>query len=286
MVKQYGLKSNLWLAAITAVLLAGIVAGCGGGGSSSSPSAGTGTLQVSIVDAPALDVASFDVTISKVQAHVINPHDTNDNDESHFVTLSSAPQTINLYPGTVKVESLLGSAQLPSGRYSQVRLFVTSAQVTNRAGQTFPVTVPSGAQTGIKVNVDYTVLPNDVVSVLLDFNIARSLIQQGNGNYRLQPVVKGVVKVLSGTITGTITDAAGAPLGGAVVTATSGAGTSTGLTLPDGTFKIWTLLPGTYSLAISDASGVTRTVTTGTAANLTVQANQNTDAGTLQGITP
>jgi hypothetical protein len=270
------------MAAMPVVLLSGLITGCGGGGSGSGSGSRTGTLQVAIVDAPALDVASFDVTISKVQAHVIDPNNANDNDDSHFVTLTEGAQTINLYPGTVKVEKLLGSARLPAGRYSQVRLFVTGAEVTNKAGQTFPVTVPSGAQTGIKVNVGYTISPGDITSVLLDFNIARSLVQQGNGNYRLQPVIKGVVKVLSGTITGTVTDAAGTPLVGAVVTATSSAGNSTSLTLPDGTFKIWTLLPGTYTLTVGDASGATRAVTAGTATNLAVQANQNTDAGTLK----
>ncbi|MBW3638141.1 MAG: DUF4382 domain-containing protein [Armatimonadetes bacterium] len=218
-------------------------------------------------------------TISKVQAHVINPSDTNDTDESHFVTLSSAPQTINLSSWN---RHLLGSAQLPPGRYSQVRLFVTSAQVTDRAGQTFPVTVPGGAQTGIKVNVDYTVTPNEVVSILLDFNIAQSLIQGSNGNYRLQPVVKGVVKALSGTIT----DATGAPLGGCGGDRHFRRADKHRPNPSRWHFQNLDAVARNFSLTISDASGVTRTVTTGAAENLPVQANQNTGMGTFQGMTP
>ena len=234
-----------------------------------------------MVDAPALDIASLDVTIAKVQAHVSNPNNADDTNDADFQTLSQGAQTINLYPGTVKAEALLGSGVLPSGHYSQIRLFVTSATVTTKSGQQFPVTVPSGAQSGLKVNVDYSINANNINTVLLDFDIAHSLVQEGNGQYRLKPVIRGVVKVLSGTITGVVTDASGAPLAGAVVTATSGAGTGSSITLTAGSFKAWALLPGTYTLSVTDASGATRPITAGTSAGLTVVANQNIDAGTL-----
>lgn len=269
-----------WLGVGAIIAVSAMLAGCGGGGSGPSTT-GTGTLQVAMVDAPALDIASLDVTISKVQTHVTDPGNAGDTNEADFKTLSSGAQTINLYPGTVKAEALLGSGALPSGHYSQVRLFVTSATVTNKAGQTFPVTVPSGSQSGLKVNVDYTINSNNINTVLLDFDIAHSLVQEGNGQYRLKPVIRGVVKVLSGTITGIVRDASGAPVAGAIVTATSGAGTGSSITLADGTFKAWALLPGTYTLSVTDASGAARTLTAGTSTGLNVVANANTDAGTL-----
>lgn len=282
MLQHKHIKTPRWLAAGAILSVSATLVGCGGGGLGPSTGTGSGTLQVAMVDAPALDISSLDVTISKVQAHVTDFNNANDTSDANFQTLSTGAQTINLFPGTVKAESLLGSAMLPSGHYSQVRLFVTSATVTNRAGDKFPVTVPSGAQSGLKVNVDYTINSNNINTVLLDFDIAHSLVQEGNGQYRLKPVIRGIVKVLSGTITGTVTDASGAPLTGAVVTATSSAGTGSSITLPDGTFKVWALLPGTYTLSVSDASGVARTIATGTSSGLSVVANQNTGAGTLQ----
>ena len=99
--------------------------------------------------------------------------------------------------------------------------------------------------------------------------------------FSLQPVVRGVVKELSGTITGKVTDSTGAPVEGAVVTATSGAGTGSSITLAEGSFKNWALLPGSYTLTVTDASGVARAVTSGTSSNLTVVAGGNTNAGVL-----
>src|SRR6185369_14004795 len=84
---------------------------------------------------------------------------------------------------------------------------------------------PSGVQTGVKVNVDYDISANQVTTILLDFNVCKSLNKLGNGNYQLQPVIPAVVKVLSGTVTGHVA-LNGNPVQGATVTATYTAGSS------------------------------------------------------------
>lgn len=253
--------------------------GCGGG--SSSGGNGTGTLRVALVDAPDPTITSLDVTINRVEAHVVNPNDLNDNEPGHWQTISTNPQSFDLLD-LINNEAILGSATLPAGRYSQVRLFVSDATVTDATG-THPVTIPSAGNTGIKLNVDYTISPNTITTILLDFNVNKSLIKTGNGQYRLQPVIPVVVKVLSGTVTGTVTRN-GAALPDADVKAVyvsggkyaAGTEVNSTFTQDNGAFKIWALLPGTYNLVVTAPDGTTTTKN-----GVVVTANQNTAVGTI-----
>jgi len=249
------------------------LAGCGGGGGGGMGT--NGSLTVAMVDAPALNISALNVTIDKVEANV----------NGNWMAIATTPQTFNLL-SLVKNEKILGSATLPAGHYTQVRFFPTAATVTDATG-THSVTIPSGVRTGVKVNVDYDITPNVVTTILLDFNVQKSLVRQGNGQYLLQPVIPAVVKVLSGTISGVVTSS-GNPVQGATVTATYTTGTNyplgtavnTGLSQADGSFKIWALLPGTYTVTASftDAGGTT---TTATQTGVVVTANADSSVGTL-----
>jgi len=184
----------------------------------------------------------------------------------------------------------VGSIGLPAGTYTQLRLFPTSATVTDANG-VHDVTIPSADQTGIKINIDATVAANQVTTVTLDFNIHKSLNRLGNGTYQMHPVITGFLQVANGSISGTIRDN-GVAAGGAVVTATYTAGpnfspgtvVNTTTTLADGTFTIWALLPGSYTVSATyvDAANVTKTVTV---TGVVVTANTDTSIG-IQTVVP
>jgi len=247
--------------------------GCGGGGG--SVSSGSGTLNMSLADAPDPTVSSVDVTIDHVQANV----------DGQWQTLSSSsPAFSGNLLNLATTTSPLGTMTLPTGHYTQVRLFITSATITDSTG-THDVTIPSGAQTGLKVLVDYDISANDVTDLLLDFDVNKSFNKTGNGSYTLKPVVRGTVQVLSGTVTGTVTDSGG-PVQGAVVTLTpTGQAPSdtdpTVLTLADGTFKFWGVMPGSYTVSVTFTPSGGGAAETGSEDSETVTAQQNTDAGTI-----
>lgn len=228
-----------------------------------------------MADAPAPSITAFTLTIDRAEVNV----------NGTWETVSNRTQTFNLL-AFAKVPTDLGSANLPAGTYTQVRLFPTVATVTDATGVHI-VKIPSGSQTGIKLNVDLTIGPNQVTTILMDFNVNQSLHQLGNGSYQLKPVIPVVVEVLSGTVTGTVTDGTN-PLPGTVVTATYTAGTNyalgtvvnTGTSLADGSFKIWALLPGTYTLKLS-YTPTSGPVKTATIAGVVVKADQNTDVGSV-----
>ena len=248
-----------------------VAVGCGGGGGAS----GSGTLSMNLADAPDPSVSSVDVTIDKVEANV--------NGTWMQINTSTPAFSGNLL-NLAKTTSPLGTMTLPTGHYTQVRLFVSSATITDGTG-THPVTIPSGSQTGLKVLVDYDINAGNVTNVLLDFDVNHSFVSTGSGSFMLKPVVRGTVEVLSGTVTGTVTDKSG-PVQGATVslTPTGQQPSSTDpsvLTLSDGTFKVWGVMPGSYTVNVTFTPSGGGTAETGSEVNETVTANQNTDAGTI-----
>jgi len=258
--------------------LALVLAGCGGGGSSSGggTSSGTGTMNVRMVDAPDPTITSIVLVFNKLEAHV----------GSQWVTIPLADETVDLMNLTAS-DMLLGTAQLPAGKYTQIRLFPTSATVTDSTG-THDVNIPSAKQTGIKINIDATLPANSILTLLLDFNVDKSLTKQGNGNYKLSPVMVGVIKSLSGDIAGTATDGTN-PLLNAHVDAVYEAGSSypigtvvnSSSSMADGTFHIWALLPGTYTLNFTWTSDDGTVVKTTTVTGVTVNANEETNVGSV-----
>lgn len=243
--------------------------GCGGAGSTE------GTFKIFLSDAPAPGVTSVMITIDKIEAHL----------DGNWVEVASTPQTIDLL-SLVQDATIVATAGVAPGDYTQVRLFVSSATVTDADGD-HSVIIPSNLNTGIKVNIDATVFAGGVTAILLDFNVDKSFVQQGNGTYLLQPVIPGVLVELSGTITGTVS-LAGNPVEGALVTATYTAGTNypigtevnTSTTAADGSFKVWALKEGTYTLTATFTDSVPADYS-GTVAGVNVVRVTNTDVGDI-----
>src|SRR5262249_34353288 len=106
-------------------------------------SGATPHLQVRLTDAPAAFQSVF-VDISRIDIGTAS---------DGWVTLSDQPQQFDLLTLQNDATALLGGADLAPGSYTQLRLIVSSASVVV-GGVTQSLTIASGAQTGIKLNVD------------------------------------------------------------------------------------------------------------------------------------
>lgn len=164
--------------------------------------------------------------------------------------LKSAPQQIDLL-GTASQSCLLaqlGDAQeLPPGAYQQVRLYLAAsatpaitpsnacAAVATASGQTSAncVVLASGtvvnldlsseAKTGLKIpsgqiaGGKFVVAAGQTSDLDIDFNSCASIVAEGNGAYRLKPVLTaGEVTAAADAITGTLTNL---PAGGKALVA-------------------------------------------------------------------
>jgi hypothetical protein len=85
--------------------------------------------------------------------------------------------------------TIVNTVALPAGKITQMRLLLGSNNTVMADSVIYPLTVPGGSQTGIKI-VDPIIIPgNSNVTVLLDFVAFESVVEQGNGSYQLKPVV-------------------------------------------------------------------------------------------------
>ncbi|AOJ11708.1 DUF4382 domain-containing protein [Burkholderia mayonis] len=191
----------LGLAAAASISLAG----CGGGDGGSS--AQTGTLHVAMTDAPSCGFDHVYVTVAKVRVNM--NAQAGDNDAGWSDVALATPQKIDLLSLTNGVLADLGQTALPAGQYQQVRLVLAQNQgntlansVVPTGGTEQPLATPSATQSGYKIIRPFTVQPNTLVDLVLDFNACKSIVQRGNGTYALKPVVTATPTVVSGAIDG------------------------------------------------------------------------------------
>jgi len=269
-----GIERNLdplrWFGAL---VLAAFVAGCGGGGGSGDGGR-SGTLGVSLTDAPACGFNAVNVSVSKVRAH-LSGDATEDSGGWAEITLSPA-RKINLLDLTNGVVETLGETTLPAGHYTQLRMMLvanTGSSPTNNSvvlsgapGTEIALTTPSAVQSGIKLINEFDVAPGQRVDLVLDFDACKSVVRRGNGSYLLKPVIKVIPTVLNG-INGFVDRSL---LGSNVMVSAQVGGTVVRSTVPNtstGEFMLARLAPGDYDVVITADNHATAIIGTVPVAN-------------------
>ncbi len=128
----------------------------------------------------------------------------------------------------------------------QIRLILGPNNTVFVDGDTYPLSTPSAEQSGLKVNVHQTLQPGVSFSVLLDFDANQSIVKEGNGTYKLKPVIRTVELTTTGSIQGKIE-----PKGiAAIVSAGAGNAFYSTTVSHNGHFTLKGLPPGIYSLTL------------------------------------
>jgi hypothetical protein len=199
------LRSLSRLALTVAAALA--ISACG------SSDSGPGRINVKLTDGPSVDYDAVFLDIQEVQIH----------ENGGWLTLGTPDRVVDLLTLRNGVTTtLVTEKQIEAGHYTQMRLVLGPDNTVVLAGEgsvesrTRPLVVPSGQQSGVKLNVNFDVLPDTTVDVVLDLDVARSVFVHRTGaseKYMLRPVVSAVDVLLTGSISGVLTDAVtGAPL--------------------------------------------------------------------------
>ncbi len=168
-------------------------------------------------------------------------------DDNQTVMLNTTAGMYNLLDYSNGTSVLIANSNLEDSNVKQIRLILGSNNTVVVNGTTYPLSTPSAEQSGLKLLVNQTLNADIDNEILLDFDAYSSIIQTGNGTYKLKPVVRTVVSATSGTIKGSVT-----PIGIASVTATSATAVEYSSAVNTaGQFQISGLPPGVYTLTIT-----------------------------------
>lgn len=213
-----------------------------GNDDSSSPAQGNSQISVKLMDAP----GDFEHVYIDVVDVMVKVNDTSD-DEGSWQSLNAVNTGIyDLLELTGGVNVLLvNDFEVLSGTLNQIRLVLGDDNSVVIDGQTYPLNTPSAQQSGLKIQVNETLLPNIAYTFLLDFNVDESIVVAGNsGNINLKPVIRSSVEATTGTISGSVL-----PLGFQTeITASNGIETISAYTDVNGNFILVGLNPGIYTV--------------------------------------
>jgi len=207
---------------------------------------GQGRLNVYMTDAAAL-YDSVNITFSQVSAHI----------DSDWVMVTGDPVTVDLLKWTNGKKLLIGSADVPAGKYTQVRILIDDAEI-GVDGEVYPLDVPSGAQTGLKFGPQFTIEEGSIYDLVFDFDVNRSIVVNGPKKspkgYKLKPHMRMIAIAVAGSISGTVSNPKDVPIAYAIQeedTITSSLVDTVG-----GYFMLGFLAEGEYTVSIVDTNAL------------------------------
>jgi hypothetical protein len=215
-----------------------IITGCEKSAVEATP--GPGELKLYLVDSPG-DYDEVNIVVNKVEVHNSDVDTT-----TGWSTINNTPATYDLLTLRNGASSILGTAKLTPQHYTQLRLMIDSGSNVVVNGIRYNLVIPSGMESGIKLTHAFTIEADKLYELTLDFDADESIKLLGINTYKLQPTIRVVSNVISGTISGKVLPT----VTNALVQTTVGLDTVS--TIPDtsGNFKLMALPEGTYTLKI------------------------------------
>lgn len=172
------------------------------------------------------------------------------------------------------VDTLIASADVPSGTLSQIRLILGTNNSIMVDSVVRPLATPSAMQSGLKLNVHSELTAGVEYEILLDFDANQSIVKTGNGDYQLKPVIRTVAVAENGSVHGTVATLQALP---ATVTATDGTNSYSTITDANGGFLLQGLPAGNYTVTITPQAPYNEV----TISNVVVTTGSMTELGVI-----
>jgi hypothetical protein len=145
-------------------------------GASATPVVETGMLEVRVTDAPDPSITAVYVTTDNIEVSIAG---------EGWVSVIDEEITFELL-ALEGVEAVLGSADLPVGKYTQIRLSVPEVEI-EKDGVIVPAQVPSET---IKLVGTFELIADETTFISLDFEVDKSLVERGQQGFLFKPVIK------------------------------------------------------------------------------------------------
>lgn len=198
---------------------------------------GSGTAKVSmrLTDGP----AAYDHVYVDIQQVVVTMEGS-----AAVTVVPIRPGIYDLLDFSNGVDTLLAEATVPAGKVSQIRLVLGDNNSVVVDGTSYPMSTPSAQESGLKLNLKETLEAGAAYTFWIDFDAGKSIVQTGNGGYKLKPVIRAYSALTNGKIKGYVF-----PLNAmATVYAIQGNDTLSAIPGPNGFFMFGGMAEGTYTI--------------------------------------
>ena len=141
---------------------------------------GNSNLQVRLTDAPA-GYEKVNVDIKEVRVNFAD-------DSTGWVSLNTNAKIYNLLGLQNGIDTLLATGSVQAGILKEIRLILGSNNTVVVGGISYPLTIPSGSESGLKIKVNKQ-LNATLETLVVDFDADLSIKSESNG-YKLRPVLR------------------------------------------------------------------------------------------------
>ena len=157
-----------------------------------------GHMDFLLTDAPG-DFQEVNVDVQGLQIHFA-PSSTDtvstDTTDGEWIELPVEPFRVNLLDLSGDIDTLISSADLEPGHYSQLRLMLGHDNDVMVDSVIHELTVPSGQETGYKIQLNADLEAGEELDITVDFDAEKSVHKAGqSGMYILKPVLKAFSEV-------------------------------------------------------------------------------------------
>jgi len=160
---------------------------------------GKAVLSVRLTDTP----ADYEEVLIDIEDVMINSSESGDLEGWQSLDIMY-PGVYDLLDFTNGLDTLLVQRELPAGTISQMRLVLGNNNKVKMDGTYYDLTTPSAQSSGLKFNVHADLIEGINYTVWIDFDAGRSVVDRGNGEYNLKPVIRAYTEAINGAITGVV----------------------------------------------------------------------------------
>lgn len=144
------------------------------------PNPGKAVVQVYLTDDPD-DYQQVNVDLLQVR---IKTKDTS------WVDLNTNQGIYDLLQYQAGDDTLIVNDTLPPGEIQELRLVLGTDNSIMVDSVLYPLTIPSSGTSGLKIKLQKLMVSDSLTDITLDFDVEKSVIEKGNGEYQLKPTIK------------------------------------------------------------------------------------------------
>ena len=147
----------------------------------------TAYLKVKMVDQP-IDFDSVNVEIINVSVHYSGSDSSATSGWTDLATNVGMYNLLDLQNGVTA--AITDGGMIPVGKIQQLRLLLGDNNYVVIDSVIYPLDLSSQDKTGLKINLNTEIQPQDSVEITIDFDAAKSIVETGNDQFKLKPVIK------------------------------------------------------------------------------------------------